>query len=161
VTDPPRTFHSFKTGRRSRKFRAIAIEGRTSRKFLGEVSIFGANSSDCARISSGISPLGDRNQALANVAKLAEIARRLWNNFAKPVEQSEVSLQEYSWDREKGGGVSCRKNPPRKLTDSIRAGYTSDGYYLVSFPAYEESFALLRSICLLEHTALTHQPADR
>jgi hypothetical protein len=32
---------------------------------------------------------GDQNQAMANVAELSEIARRLWNNLAKAVEQSD------------------------------------------------------------------------
>jgi len=41
----------------------------------------------------GISPLGDRNQALANLAKLAEIARRLWNNLAKVAKQSDFAPQ--------------------------------------------------------------------
>jgi hypothetical protein len=31
----------------------------------------------------------DRNQALANLAELAEIPRRLWNNLAKVTEQSD------------------------------------------------------------------------
>ena len=32
---------------------------------------------------------GDRSSALANLAELNEIARRLWNNLAEVVEQSD------------------------------------------------------------------------
>jgi hypothetical protein len=32
---------------------------------------------------------GDRSSALANVAELGEIARRLWNNLAKVAKQSD------------------------------------------------------------------------
>jgi hypothetical protein len=49
-------------------------------------------SNDCARTSSalsGIWPVAIETRPMANLAELAEIARRLWNNLAKPVEQSD------------------------------------------------------------------------